>query len=181
MSIDRDAVLLAAAGLLIRNRGASMGELAEAAGISRASLHRLVPTRDALIKELADLSTARSWAAVRTADPTEGDPAAALGRLIRELVPVTDLFNLLFMEQTLDEMYAQGAELDRVLIDLFERGQREGVFRADLSAVWMTEMLYALLGAAWSAAQSGRIATRDMATTIERSLLSGVAVTKETS
>ncbi|WP_279583079.1 hypothetical protein [Fodinicola feengrottensis] len=78
MTIDRDAVLMAAAGLLVRNAGASMAEVARAAGISRASLHRLVDGRGALVRELAELSLRRGKAALEVAEPARG--AAMRGR-----------------------------------------------------------------------------------------------------
>ncbi|WP_344314508.1 TetR family transcriptional regulator [Fodinicola feengrottensis] len=174
MTIDRDAVLMAAAGLLVRNAGASMAEVARAAGISRASLHRLVDGRGALVRELAELSLRRGKAALEVAEPARGDAREALKRVIVELVPVADLFNLLYREQSIDEVYAQGAELDQVITELFQRGQREGVFRVDLSAMWMTEAFYSLLGGAAQAAQQGRLASRDVGLVTEQTLLAGV-------
>ncbi|WP_279583078.1 hypothetical protein [Fodinicola feengrottensis] len=94
--------------------------------------------------------------------------------MIVELVPVADLFNLLYREQSIDEVYAQGAELDQVITELFQRGQREGVFRVDLSAMWMTEAFYSLLGGAAQAAQQGRLASRDVGLVTEQTLLAGV-------
>lgn len=174
MTIDRDAVLMAAAQLLVRNTGASMAEVAQAAGISRASLHRLVDGRKALVKELAELGMRKGKAALEAAKPEKGDPPEALKRVIAELVPVADLFNLLYREQEIDEVYAQGLELDTLITELFRRGQRSGAFRADLSAVWMTEAFYSLLGGAAMAAQQGRLAVRDVGLVTEQTLLAGV-------
>ena len=38
-----------------------------------------------------------------------------------------------------------GVEIDAGIRELFERGQREGEFRPDLSAVWLTEAFYDLV------------------------------------
>jgi AcrR family transcriptional regulator len=174
MAIERDAVLMAAAQLLVRNPGASMAEVAQAAGISRASLHRLVDGRKALVSELAELGIRRGRAALEAAQPESGDPTEALRRVVAELVPVADLFNLLYKEQDVDEVYAQGLDLDHIITELFRRGQRSGAFRADLSAVWMTEAFYSLLGGAAMAAQQGRLAARDIGLVTEQTLLAGV-------
>lgn len=39
------------------------------------------------------------------------------------------------------------AELDDRIAALFRRGQEEGDFRIDLSAAWLTEAFYGLIGA----------------------------------
>jgi hypothetical protein len=119
----------------------------------------------------------RGREALAAAEPERGDPADALRRVIAELVPVADLFNLLYREQSPDEVYAQGLDLDQVITDLFQRGQRSGAFRVDLSAVWMTEAFYSLLGGAAMAAQQGRLAARDVGFATEQTLLAGITKT----
>jgi AcrR family transcriptional regulator len=174
MKVDKDAVLMAAAQLLVREPGASMADVAGAAGISRATLHRMVDGRKALVRDLAELGMRRGRVAVRAADLTSGDPREAYRRLVEELVPIGDLFNLLYREQTADEMYAQAAELDAEITELFLRGQRTGAFRTDMTAAWMTEAFYSLLGGAAMAAQQGRLASRDVAEMTTQTLLTGI-------
>ncbi|WP_222853581.1 TetR/AcrR family transcriptional regulator [Fodinicola acaciae] len=177
---DKDAVLMAAAHLLVREPAASMAEVASAAGISRATLHRLVDGRKALVRELAELGMRRGREAVRAADLASGDPREAYQRLVDGLVPIADLFNLLYREQTADEMYAQAAELDDAITALFQRGQRTGAFRTDMTAAWMTEAFYSLLGGAAMAAQQGRLASRDVGLMTTQTLLAGITTKEET-
>lgn len=175
MSIDRDAVLMAAARVLARNPGASMADVASGADISRASLNRLVPGRDALLVELGELGRRRAAAALLEVRLDEDDPVVALRRVITALVPMADLFNLLYREQPVSQSYEQTAEVDAALARLFQRGQRAGVFRLDMSTTWMTEALYLLVLGAAEAAQSGRLAVREVATMAELTLLGGIA------
>lgn len=62
MAIDRDAVLKAAVTVISRQPTAHLDEIARAAGISRASLHRIFPGREALIREVGLLSCAATTA-----------------------------------------------------------------------------------------------------------------------
>ena len=56
MAVDRERVLRDAAGLLTRKSGATMDEVARAAGISRATLNRQFAGRDALVRALEELA-----------------------------------------------------------------------------------------------------------------------------
>lgn len=174
MAIDREATLLAAARVLVRDPRASMAEIAAGAGISRASLNRLVSGRAALLHELTELGVRRGTAAIREACPDEGDARDAVRRVVTGLVPFVDLFVLASREHSTAELFARTERMDRMLTELFLRGQRTGVFRVDLSAVWMAEALYGLLTSAVLAAQEGRLARLDIATATEQTLLSGL-------
>ena len=59
MRVTSVAVLDAATRVYALNPRASTQEVAAAAGISRATLHRLFPSRDALIEELGLLAVTR--------------------------------------------------------------------------------------------------------------------------
>ncbi len=64
MAVDREHVLRSAADLLTRKSTATMDEVAKAAGISRATLHRQFAGRDALVrrsKSWASGSARRRW------------------------------------------------------------------------------------------------------------------------
>ena len=65
--------------------------------------------------------------------------------------------------------------LDAEIRALFERGQREGEFRPDLSAVWLTEAFYNLVGGAAWVIQVGRAARYDFTQMITDLLLHGVS------
>ncbi|MEJ8281908.1 TetR/AcrR family transcriptional regulator [Pseudonocardia spirodelae] len=177
MAIERNDVLLAAATVLVQNPAASMTEIASGAGISRATLHRLVDGRDALIEELSEMGVERGIAAIRAARTGEGDPVEAVRRVIVELMPSVDLWVLAERIQSSDEVLARYAEMDTLLVELFRRGQRAGAFCVTQSATWMTEALYALLIRAVLAAHDGRLARQDIAAVTERTLLAGVVET----
>jgi hypothetical protein len=116
-------------------------------------------------------------AAVESARLSEGSAADALTRLVAACRPVSPYLALLYSQsQDLDDAQSIDgwAETDAAITALFERGQRTGEFRPDLTAAWLTEALYSLVGGAGWCIQVGRVASRDFEHMITELLLSGV-------
>lgn len=67
MTLDREQVLRSAAALLTRKSTATMDEVARAAGIGRATLHRHFAGRDALVRALENLGIQEFEAALDSA------------------------------------------------------------------------------------------------------------------
>ncbi|MEU3961672.1 TetR/AcrR family transcriptional regulator [Streptomyces buecherae] len=176
MTVDKSQVLRTAATLLTRKATTSLDEIAKAAGISRATLHRHFAGRDALIRALEELGIARFEAALDAAAIEEGDATGALRRLITHIEPEAALLAFLTTENQLfeGEVHAGWDRLDERMNSLFRRGQESGAFRVDLTAAWCTEALYGLVGAAAWAVHAGRIAPRDTEKMIAELLLGGV-------
>ncbi|MFE9774263.1 TetR/AcrR family transcriptional regulator [Streptomyces sp. NPDC005931] len=176
MAVDRDHVLRQAAALLTRKSTATMDEVAKAAGISRATLHRHFAGRDALVRALESLGIAECEAALDAARPEEGPAADAVRRLVRAVEPAAGLLAFLYSENQLfegEERNAGWSRLDDRVEALFRRGQQAGEFRIDLSPAWLTEALYGLLAsAAWAVAE-GRVAPKDFTHMIVELLLGG--------
>ncbi|MEV0172337.1 helix-turn-helix domain-containing protein [Streptomyces sp. NPDC050803] len=176
MAVDRDHVLRSAAALLTRKSTATMDEVARAAGISRATLHRQFAGRDALVRALESLGIAECEAAMDAARLDEGTATEAVRRLVREIEPAAGLLAFLVTENQLfegEEQNAGWARLDARIAALFRRGQLGGEFRIDLSPVWLTEAFYGLVGsAAWSVLD-GRVAAKDFQFMIVELLLGG--------
>ncbi|WP_231626292.1 TetR/AcrR family transcriptional regulator [Streptomyces apocyni] len=177
MAVDREHVLRSAADLLTRKATATMDEVAKAAGISRATLHRQFAGRDALVKALEELGLRQLEEALDRARLDEGAASDAVRRLVVEVQPVAGFLAFLVTENQLfeGEQQHQGwARIDERFAVLFRRGQEAGEFRIDLSPAWLTEALYGLIGAgAWSV-QDGRLAAKDFSYMIVELLLGGV-------
>ncbi|QIQ05695.1 TetR/AcrR family transcriptional regulator [Streptomyces liangshanensis] len=175
MTVDRDQVLRTAAALLTRKATATMDEVARAAGIGRATLHRHFAGRDALVKALEELGIQEFETALDTARLDEGGAAEALRRLVAAVEPAAGLLAFLVTENQLFEGEVDEGwnRLDARVSALFRRGQEGGEFRIDLSPAWLTEALYALIGAcAWSV-QDGRVAAKDFTYMTTELLLGG--------
>ncbi|MBH5337894.1 TetR/AcrR family transcriptional regulator [Streptomyces pactum] len=176
MTVDRGQVLREAAALLTRKSTASMDEIARAAGISRATLHRQFAGREALIRALEELGIEQLQEAMDTARLEEGDPVEALRRLVAAVHPVAGFLAFLHTENQLfegEDVHEGWARLDERVAALFRRGQEEGVIRLDLTPAWLTEALYGLVAAAAWAVQDGRVAVKDMDYMVIELLLGG--------
>jgi AcrR family transcriptional regulator len=179
MAIEREQVLRSAAGFLSRRPNASQDEIAAAVGISRATLHRYFAGRAALFEALDQLAIAQMRDALDAARWREGSATEALRRLVTACEPVSGYLTLLYTQSLdFDSPAQEGwAEIDVEVKELFLRGQRDGEFRPDLTAAWLTEAFFSLVaGAAW-VIQAGRAARRDFTDMITDLLLHGVSRT----
>ena len=177
MGFDRDQVLRAAAEVLTRRATASMDDIARAAGISRATLHRHFPGREALVRALGALGVAELLERLDAARIEEGDPVEAVRRLIDRAVPVSGFLAFLYGENQLvdaAEINEGWARIDERVGALFRRGQEQGVFRYDLTPGWLGEALYALVAAAGWSVQDGTMAPRDAGRMVGDLLLCGM-------
>lgn len=178
MPVDHEQILHAAATLLARRPTASMDDIARAAGISRATLHRQFAGRDALVRGLEQLGIRRVTDALDAARLDEGHPADALRRLIDEAESFAGFLGFLVTENQLFEpgrVDPGWSAADERLAAFFRRGQEAGAFRVELTAAWLTEALYALVAASAWAVQEGRVAERDAGRMTAELLLGGVA------
>jgi AcrR family transcriptional regulator len=182
---NRDDILGAAQRTLNVDAAASMTQIADAAGVSRATLHRHFATREALLTELGTRSLDR-WeerldAGDMEAVAASGD-AAAIRALLRELVAGyvedSDDFGFALTDHVIltdAELIARTARLaDRETV-LFEAGQAAGVLRPDVPARWLGHAVYGLLVAGREAVRIGDVARRDVPQIVLSSFLTGVA------
>ncbi|MFI5804033.1 TetR/AcrR family transcriptional regulator [Streptomyces sp. NPDC051561] len=175
MTVDREQVLRTAAALLTRKATATMDEVARAAGIGRATLHRHFAGRDALIKALEGFCLQEIQEATDAARIDEGTAEDAVRRLVAAVEPSAGLMSFLITENQLFEGDQNEGwdRLDARMATLFRRGQESGEFRIDLSPAWLTDALYGLVSsAAWSI-QDGRSAKKDFQNMIVELLLGG--------
>ncbi|WP_405852630.1 TetR/AcrR family transcriptional regulator [Streptomyces sp. NBC_00090] len=176
MSVDRTQVLHSAAALLSRKATATMDEVARAAGIGRATLHRHFAGRDALVRALEELGIQELEAALDQARLDEGPADEAVRRLVAGMEPMAPLLSFLVTENQLfegDQQNEGWARLDARVSALFRRGQEQGTFRIDLTPAWLTEALYGLIGSGAWAVQDGRVAANDFQYMIVELLLGG--------
>ncbi len=169
-------MLRSAAALLTHKSTATMDEVAKAAGIGRATLHRHFAGRDALVRALENLGIQEFEAALDAAALDEGTAEEGLRRLIAAVEPSAGLLSFLVTENQLfegTEVNEGWSRLDARVSAFFRRGQELGEFRIDLSPSWLTEALYGLIGTAAWAVQVGRVARQDFQYMIVELLLGG--------
>lgn len=153
-----------------------MDEVARAAGIGRATLHRHFSGRDALVRALESLGIQETESALDRAGLGEGPAQDALRRFVAAVEPAAGLLAFLVTENELfeGEVHDGWNRIDARIAGLFRRGQERGEFRIDLPPAWLTEALYGLIGACAWAVQDGRVAAKDFQYMTVELLLGGV-------
>lgn len=176
VSMNREHLLRAAADFVSRRPAATQDEIAAAVGVSRATLHRQFSGREALLEALDRLAISELRAALETSGWHEGSPVDGLRRLVGACEPVAGYVALLHARnEAAESRQSRGGweEITAEIEEFFLRGQREGVFRPDVTATWLTEAFVNLVsGAGWSI-QLGRAASRDFCRMITELMLHG--------
>jgi len=157
----RETVLRAAATLLAADSGASLAEIAAAAGVGRTTVHRAFPTRSDLLTALAVDAVDRLREAIASARLDEGRAPEALERVVESVLPLAD--ELRFLEAgpevwDLPELRDAWWDITASLDALVERGQREGTLRPDVPAEVVVEAFVGMLWGVWQGVHDGRVA-----------------------
>ncbi|WP_413974923.1 TetR/AcrR family transcriptional regulator [Stenotrophomonas acidaminiphila] len=158
---------------------ANLQQIASSAGISRATLYRISPTREGLV----DMLTARANDHLQQAlaDAALDRPPAreALGRLTENVMKARE-FYLFWSAMLWNSMLEVGDSstpslYGQTLEQFFLNGQQTGIFRIDMPAKWLATSYDYLLYAAIDSAQRGEIATVGLASMVERTLFGGIS------
>ncbi|HET8970650.1 MAG TPA: TetR/AcrR family transcriptional regulator [Candidatus Nanopelagicales bacterium] len=157
----RANVLRAAAALLAVDSGASLAQIAAAAGVGRTTVHRVFPTRAELLTALALQSVGHLQSALSEARLADGPVPEVLARIVEQVLPLAAELRFLDagpevwkLPELQDAWWSVAAALDAVV----ERGQREGDLRADVPAELVVEAFTGMLWGVWQGIRDGRVA-----------------------
>lgn len=170
------------AAVLSVNPGATMAEIADGNGISRATLHRLYATRDDLLRATLLHALQAVEAALEEARPHQGDPVEALERVIAAAAPLGERFRLLLTHWSWLEsdakLTARAQRLQDELTHLVERGQAEGRLRQDLPSSWQARVIGDLVFSAWAAVADGSLGRREAPAVAFKTISAGLVARK---
>ncbi|KAA0012977.1 transcriptional regulator [Billgrantia pellis] len=178
-----DRMLKALAAAYVEKPRATLKQLADAAGTSTATLHRLCGTREALVKMLESQGLSALNQVIADAELTKAEPLEALRRMIVGHLAQRELL-LFMMFQYRPDSNDPGNECSRwasytdALDTFFLRGQHEGLFRIDISAQMLTELFSAMLYGVVDAERCGRAASATSAIVFEKFFLHGGSAQK---
>ncbi|HEY8581506.1 MAG TPA: helix-turn-helix domain-containing protein [Capillimicrobium sp.] len=170
------SIIDAAIVLLAAEPDASMERVAQAAGVGRATVYRHFASREHLVRAIHDRALSDARDAIVSSRPEEGTALEALERAAHAVLRVADRYRLLRAIPREDaELRQRAEEVGAPLIALFGRGQREGVFRTDLSARWLAASFGALLQAVTASIINGETRERDATRLLLTTIVDGSA------
>jgi TetR/AcrR family transcriptional regulator, mexCD-oprJ operon repressor len=173
-------ILDAAAACLCHSPTASMGEIAQAAGVGRVTVYGHFPSREALVEAALTHLLEQGDAVLAGLDLT-GDPRQALRtlvesswRLIADAGAVLEAAQDVLPPGRIRELHARPA---RRVEELIRRGQSEGAFRTDLPASWLSSVLHHVLKGAAADISAGHLDPADAPRFIVATVLAAYATT----
>ena len=172
----RDAIIEAAFQIYNENAGASLGDIADRAGVGRATLHRYFPGREQLMAALAMIALKELDAAVEAAIQDAANHEDAFRLSIHAIVPLANR-QWFLAQEALDgdpevaEAYAASLAALREDIDA---AKKEGLFAADIPTPWIEEAIENLTYAAWSMVRKGEATPKQAADLAWRTLMNGM-------
>ncbi|XXE09397.1 TetR/AcrR family transcriptional regulator [Pseudomonas sp. Z1-14] len=172
---DNRALLSALAFALVDRPRASLLDLARAVGVGKTTLHRFCRTREELIDRLMEHTAQVLGEMASSAQLGSLPPFEALKWLNVYSLEHKELnaFLLFYWRESeassaIDSCYV--AAID----SFFLRGQREGVFRIDVSASALTEIWFSSLTGLIYAERRGRIARGGLPALLQTVLVEGI-------
>lgn len=154
----------------------TLQELANAAGVSRATLYRLAATREELLGLLDEYSMSCVKKVFEQARLNDGTAREALKRLIAAHIEQREFCAYLISRTTGCEKRREAmdwSDVEQLLLQLFMRGQQTGEFRIDLPAAWMADMFGYFILALCEGESKGRVPRASMAQYFESFFLFG--------
>ena len=181
--VMREDVLVAAQRQLNSDPSASMAAIADAAGVSRATLHRHFASREALVVEIGTRALDRWQERLSERDVdrlaargSTDEITACLSGLVRDFVTDAEDFGFALTDGymlAVPELVARSEALFEREVAFYAAAQRAGVLRSDVAARWIGHALYGLLVATREALRAGDVARRDLDALVLSTFLTG--------
>ncbi|SEG24163.1 regulatory protein, tetR family [Nonomuraea solani] len=188
---SREQIMKAAIQHLNENPVASMAQLAEAVGISRATLHRHFSSREELMVALAHLAH-DEWERAQIAcgldeATASGDPVAierAMTSLMAAFADMADEYGFGLTDHTMavhPDLKRRADAMEEREFAFYAAAQRAGLLRSDLPVRWVGNVVFGLLVSVRDSLRRGDVARRDVARLFVDTFLHGTAERRETS
>src|SRR3954465_1503086 len=144
------AILEAAERVLADDAGASMEQIAEAAGLTRITVHRRFANRQALLEALPLSAKQQLIEAIEEARPDSAPALVALYRVTANVLRVKNSWRFTLSHATAHTPAAAALwdDIDTYTVDLLTRAQNEGLLAPGADLDWTRQVYYALLSEA---------------------------------
>jgi TetR/AcrR family transcriptional regulator, mexCD-oprJ operon repressor len=173
------AIIGAALEALAGDPDVSMAEIARRAGVVRATVYMHFPTRESLLDAVMEHATGLVADATRGAEPERGEPKEALERVLlatwQQLGQFHGVLGINISRLSAKELHRRHLPVTTQFIPLLERGQADGVFRSDVSALWLIAVLRAIVHVASTEFQAGRLSQAEVERTMLTTALAAIS------
>jgi AcrR family transcriptional regulator len=144
------AILEAAERVLADDPGASMEQIADAARLTRITVHRRFASRQALVEALAVSAKQQLVDAIEEARPDAAPALVALHRVTANVLRVKSSWRFSLSHATAHTSAAAAiwADINARTLELLRRAQREGLLDPAADLQWTRQVYYALLSEA---------------------------------
>ncbi len=176
----RDAIIEAAFKVLNADPSASLGEIASAAGVGRATLHRHFNGRADLVCELTRQAMRETAHAADMASRNALSYSAAIRKIFKAIIPLGDRHWFLAHEplQALPDVCAQTKKQESEFIKLVEKAKKEGLFHSSCPTEWFVLTYDHLIHAAWEMVRKGHATDAQAADIAWTTLIQGLKKAK---
>lgn len=173
---SRDAIIEAAFAVFSKNPSAALADVAERAGVGRATLHRHFASRDDLMRALSKIAIKEMDDAVELAcaDATSYSEVARLA--LQALIPLGDRHGFLALEGETDdpELQAAYAKEQRETAEMVDAAKGEGLFDTSVPTAWIVQAFDHLMYAGWESVKAGETTQDQAAALAWRTLIHGL-------
>lgn len=173
---DELTLMRSLAVAMVQQPRGSLQELAQAVGISKATLYRFSRTREDLLAKLMTHCLQLQQGVV--SELREAPVRASLTTMVQTYVAEKEFTSFLSaywvaLEDPNHPEIAQWEGCLEAMDQFFLRGQREGIFRVDTPAPALTDVFLSTIAGLIDAERRGRIARVGLADVVERLILEG--------
>ncbi len=172
---SEDAIIEAGISVLLTNPAAGMSEIAQKAGVGRATLYRHFETREALIRKLALICLEETDRALAPYEHLRGK--ALIGKIIDVLMPMADRFcflvNLWSYVEGDDEVKSIEARMDQEMQYVLNQAKHAGEIRSDLPTSWLSVLFDNTITSGWMLVESGEATSGQAADYAKKSFFEG--------
>lgn len=188
----RQQIVAAAIETLGQHQSATLAEIADAAGVSRSTVHRQFADRGELLTAVDDECRNRFAEASRRADILRGTGLQALDRLAQEYLQLGPVLSLIFADNALidpdswEEPSDDAGADDRTDTDpgelaggsglavIIGRGHHDHSIDPGLPTMWIVTTLWVLLFGAWQVQTAGA-PRHEVAALLSRTVIGALA------
>lgn len=174
---SRDAIIGAAFEVFSRDPSASLSQIAERAGVGRATLHRHFASRKELLEALALIAIEELDDAAEAASAKASNHSEALKLIVFAMIPLGARQSYLATELSIDnhEVLEGYQRQSQELLDLIKGCKDEGTLDQTLPSEWIKHAFEGLIYAAWEAVRVKDLTENQAGELVWHTLMNGFA------